>query len=169
MTSFKEWINNKIFLEGGFEDSGSDWFFGNYLYPTDAHDWSYARQYPADYFFLQSRWKKDVKNGRKFINMNIEPTLKDKYIDIKSNTMPDEKPWVHKSDDKPNLSVDYDAKLMMMGIGKNSTDINKLVKCNNLLDKTDQLNKLFGKFNSSIQPEAVDKPWLDFKQYVQST
>jgi hypothetical protein len=166
MTSFKEWVNNKIFLEAGFSDSGSDWFFGNYLLPSDAYDWSYARQYPSDYFFLQSRWKKDIENGRKFINMNIEPTLQDKFVDIKSNTMPDEKPWIHRPDDRPNLSIDYDAKLMLMGIGKNSTDINKLVKCNDLLDKTDQLNKLFGKFTSSIEQEAVDKPWLNFKEWL---
>lgn len=167
MKSFKEWINNKKILIEAFSDSGSDWFFGNYLLPSDAHDWSYARQYPADYFFLQSRWKKDREAGRKFINMDIEPTMQDKFIDIKSNTMPDEKPWKHRKDDRPNLFVNYDAKLMLMGIGKNSTDIDKLVKCNDLLDKTDELNKLFGKFNSSVQQEAEDKPWTkNFKEWL---
>lgn len=167
MTSFKEWLSGKILMEGGFADSGSDWFFGNYLLPSDAFDWQYAWPYPSDYFFLQSRWKKDRIAGRKFINMDIDPVLNDKFIDIKSNTMPDERPWKHRPDDRPNLTINHDAKLMLMGIGKNSTDINKLVKSNDLLDKTEDLNKKFGTFTSSLQPEAEDKPWTkNFKEWL---
>lgn len=160
--SFKEWLvnNEKQLVEAGFNDSGSDWFFGSYLYPSDAFDFQYAYPYPQDYLFLKSRWKGDRELGRKFINMDIEPILNQKFVTLKSNTMPDEQSWVHKPDNRSNVTVDKDAWIGLMGIGKHSNDINKLVVSNDLLDKKAELDRLFGKFVSKYVQEAEDKPWV---------
>ena len=48
----------------------------------------------------------------------------------------------------------------MVGIGKKSDDINKLIHSNDLLDKTKELNQTFGEFISKYPQEAEDKPWL---------
>lgn len=162
--SFKEWLfhtERQQLMEAGFDDSGSNWFFGSYLLPSDAFDFQYAYPYPQDYLFLQARWKGDREFGRKFINMDIDPIINQKFVTLKSNTMPNEESWVHRPDDRPNVTVDRDAWLGMIGIGKKSSDINKLVRSNDLLDLKDKLNNLFGKFTPSYVPEAEDTPWVN--------
>lgn len=160
--SFKEWLIHKEqqLHEAGFDDSGSNWFFGSYLLPSDAFDWQYAYPYPQDYLFLQSRWEGDRKMGRKFINMDIDPIIKQNFVTLKSNTMPGEESWVHRPDNRPNVTVDKNAWIGMIGIGKRSDDINKLVHANDLLDKTKELNQTFGEFISKYPQEAEDKPWV---------
>lgn len=164
MYEFKEWLNRKLLSEAGFNDSGSDWFFGGYLYPSDAFDWQYAQPHPGDYFLLQSRWKGDREFGRKFINMDIDPVIKQKFTALHSLTMPGGDGagfWQHKNDERPNVEVVQDAKLFLMDRGKKSDDIQKLVLSNNLLDKKEELNKLFGKFTPKYYnlPNDFDEPW----------
>lgn len=153
--SFKKWLLN----EAGFDDSGSDWFFGNYLLPSDAFDWPYAYSSPSDFLFLKSRWEGDRKQGRKFINIDLDSTLKTKFVTLKSNTMPNEENWIHKKDDRPNITVDNNAWFGLIGIGEKSDNVNKLVKLNDLLDMTDELNQTFGKFTPKYTKEAEDSPW----------
>lgn len=74
--------------------------------------------------------------------------------------MPGEESWVHRPDDRPNITIDNNAWIGMVGIGKKSDDINKLIHSNDLLDKTKELNQTFGEFISKYPQEAEDKPWL---------
>jgi len=162
--TFKEWLaekRKKVIAEAGFDDSGSDWFFGSYLYPTDAFDWQYAQPYPGDYLFLQSRWKMDREAGRKFIGMDIDPIIKQHFTTLKSNTMPGSKEefWTHRPDYRPNVTVDTNSELFLRGVGKDAHDINKLVRSNDLLNKTDELNKMFGKITPKYTLAAHDQPW----------
>ncbi len=159
MHGFKEWI---MLQEAGFDDSGSNWFFGSYLYPSDAFDWQYCQAYPGDYLFMQSRWEGDREQGRKFINMDIDPIINQKFTSIQSLTMPGgdgSGSWTHSSDDRPNLKIVNDAKLFLMDRGKKSDDIQALVVSNDLLDKKEELNKLFGKFVPKYPQESEDFVW----------
>lgn len=160
--TFREWlVNHEIKLhEAGFEDSGGEWFFGNYLMPSDAFDFQYAYPYPSDYFFLGSRWKMDRKMGRKFINMDIDPIINQPIVNIKSNTMPGDESWEHKTDNRPNVTIEKNPWYGMIGIGSKTDDINKLVRANDLLDLKDKLNNLFGKFEPSYAQEAEDSIWI---------
>jgi len=162
--SFKEWLNHteQKLHEAGFNDAGSDWFYGSYLLPSDAFDWQYAYPYPQDYLFLQSRWNGDRKLGRKFINMDIDPIINQKFVSLKSNNMPGEHSWENQPDrpDRPDVSVIHDDWMGLIGVGKKSDDINKLVVSNDLLDMTDKLNRIFGKFTPKYTQEAEDSPWI---------
>jgi hypothetical protein len=156
---FKEFLLN----EDGFSDSGSDWFFGNYLRPSDAFDWQYAQPHPADFLLVQSRWEKERKQGRKFHNMNLDGVLKTKFTSVYSNTMPDVGKgfWKHKPDTRPNVTVDTDAKMELKSYNKNYKSTKILTKSNDLVDKTDHLNKTFGHFEPKYVelPKDFDKPW----------
>jgi hypothetical protein len=157
---FKEFL----LLEAG-GDSGSDWFYGNSTYPSDAFDWPDQWPYPADFLFLQSRWKKERDIwGRKFHGLDPQSTIDNKFTSIESITMPDEKKWVHKNKERKNLKINNNADLHLTGIGKNSKVDAVLWKPNNLLDKTDELNKIFGKFSPSFGNLAsnFDKPWSPY-------
>lgn len=155
--NFKEWL--VINEDGGDDDS--DWFYGSYLRPSDAFDWPDAWPYPADFMFLQSRWKKERALGRKFYNIDLDDVLKTKYISIYSNTMPNEGWWVNKEDSGPNLTVDFDAKLELRGVSKSADVADVLWKINPVVDKTKELNKLFGNFEPKYYevPADFDKPW----------
>ena len=167
MLRFKEWLqeNEKLLAEGGFGDEGSDWFYGAYLYPSDAFDWQHAYPYPGDYLFLQNRWKGDRTQGRKFYNMDIDPIIHQKFVTLQSNTMPGEGQgfWQHHKDNRPNVSV-VDSKLELIGYGKTADNINKLVASNDLLDMTDELNKKFGQFTPKYPLEADDSEWVHKKE-----
>ena len=133
------------------------------MYPSDAFDWEDAVHEPPDFKFLLSRWKKEKKQGRKFYNLDIDKTLKSKSTSVYSNTMPDlgDGFWKHKSDSRPNLTIDNDAKLELIGPGKTHKDVNVISKSNKLIDNKEKLNKLFGKFVPKY-PELskdFDKPW----------
>src|SRR5688572_22563551 len=167
MLKFREWLQEKekLLAEGGFDDGGSDWFYGAYLYPSDAFDWQYAYLYPGDYLFLQKRWKGDRTQGRKFYNMDIDPIITQKFTTLQSNTMPGEGQgfWKHRQDDRPNVTVIDDAQPELIGYGKTAERINKLVVSNDLLDKTEELNRKFGKFTPKYPLEAEDTEWVKWE------
>lgn len=157
---FKEFLLN----EAGFSDSGSDWFYGNALLPSDAGDWAYAQPYPADFTILKSRWQKERDQwGRKFHNLDLDSVLKTKYMSVYSNTMPDVGNgfWKHAPDKRPNLKIDTDTKLQLTGIRKRADVSSVLYKSNDLIDDTNKLNTLFGKFEPSPHdlPTNFDEPW----------
>lgn len=156
---FKQWL----ILEDG--DEGSDWFYGSSLYPTDASDWRDAAGDPSEMSLLQSRWKKERDDwGRKFHGLEPQTTIDQKFISIYSNTMPEagDGHWKHRADDRPNLKIDNDAKLALNAF-RTRADVSSVVyKSNPLVDKTDELNKLFGEFkpNDPDLPTNFDEPWL---------
>jgi hypothetical protein len=156
---FKEFL----LVEFGFSDSGSDWFYGSYLYPSDAFDWEDAVHAPPDFKFLKSRWERERKLGRKFYNLDIDKVLASKFTSVYSNTMPEagEGQWKHRPDTRPNLTVDADARLDLHGIRKTAESPFKLSKSNNLIDNTDKLNKMFGKFEPKYPAAASDRPFTN--------
>jgi hypothetical protein len=140
-------------------DSGSDWFYGNMLLPSDAFDWQYAQPYPSDFLLLQSRWKKEKIQGRKFHNLDLKNVLKTKFTSIYSNTMPDG-PWKHQADIRPNLTIDNNAKLEVRGINKSASADTILYKTNPMIDKSDDLDRLFQKFEAKYpKMPNFNKPW----------
>lgn len=156
---FKEFL----LLEFGFADSGSDWFYGNYLYPSDAFDWEDAVHEPPDFKFLQSRWEREKKQGRKFYNLDVDKVLKTKFTSVYSNTMPEigDGFWKHRPDNRPNLKIDFDAEIKLHGMRTSADSPDVLGTSNNLIDKKAELNKLFGKFEPKYYeiPKDFDKPW----------
>jgi hypothetical protein len=161
---FKEFL----VLEFGFSDSGSDWFYGNYLYPSDAFDWPYTFSEPADFKFLQRRWQNERKEGRKFHNLDVADTLDTKFVSVYSNTMPEAGDgfWKHKPDNRPNVTVDRNAPMKLQGHRKSADRPHVLTKSNNLIDKKSELNQLFGKFEPKYAeiPKDFDKPWTNKKK-----
>jgi hypothetical protein len=154
-----------LLLEFGFSDSGSDWFYGNYLYPSDAFDWEDAAHEPPDFKFLQSRWKRERKQGRKFHNLDVDKVLKTKFVSVYSNTMPETRGggWKHKPDKRSNLRVDFDAELKLHGLRKSADSPDLLGKANNLIDKKEELDRLFGPFEPKYPAlsKDFDKPWTN--------
>lgn len=152
-----------LLTEAGFSDAGSDWFYGNSLLPSDAFDWPYSWSEPPDFKFLQSRWKRERKEGRKFHNLDLDDTLKTKFVSVYSNTMPKAsgKGWRHKPDRRPNLHIDDDAPMKLHGHRKSADVPSVLGKKNDLIDLTDRLNQLFGKFEPKYQElsKDFDKKW----------
>lgn len=161
---FKEFLLS----EAGFDDSGSDWFYGSMLLPSDAFDWTYAQPYPADFKFLQSRWEREREQGRKFHNLNLDSALKTKFVGVYSNTMPDaDGPgWKNKPDSRDNIRVDWDAPMELTGHRKRADVSNVLTVSNNLLDLKEKLNKTFGKFEPKYYelPKDFDKRWRPKKR-----
>jgi hypothetical protein len=151
---FKEWLLN----EDGFDDSGSDWFYGSYLRPSDAFDWSYAWPYPGDFYFLQSRWRNEREEGRKFHGLDLDKVLATKFVSIQSNTMPDDKPgfWVHSEKERPDWTVVTHPEVELIGIQKDPNGRPAVLSVSNdLLDKKKELDARFGK----IEPwKPMDKP-----------
>lgn len=166
---FKEFL--MLESGGGHADSGSDWFYGNSVYPSDAFDWPYDWKHPSNFAFLQARWKKERDQwGRKFYNLDVQDTLDKKFTSIDSNTMPPlhHEKWKHSSKERPNTSIEKDAQMEVIGHGKNAKITNILWNSNDLLDMTDKLNKTFGKFNPSFGnlPDNFDKPWSPYSGEV---
>ena len=162
---FKEFL----ILESGGGDSGSDWFYGNSVFPSDAFDWKDQFPYPADFLFLQSRWQKERDQwGRKFYGFDPQSTIDNKFISISSKTMPGNEKWKHSNEERKDVIVNNDAKLKLIGVGKTADAESVLYKSNNLLDKTDELNKIFGKFepNFGNLPDNFDKPWSPYSGEV---
>ncbi len=159
---FREWL----ITESG-DDSGSDWFYGNSIYPTDAGDWTYDYPHPSDFALLQGRWKQERDLwGRKFHGFNPQTTIGAKFTSVYSNTMPDasDKGWKHSDKERPNLTIDKNAKLELHAIRKKA-DIGSVInKVNDLIDKTDDLNRIFGKFEPSPHelPINFDEPWSPY-------
>lgn len=157
---FKDWL----LLEDGFDDSGSDWFYGSVLRPSDAGDWHYAWPHPADFVFLQSRWDMERDEGRKFHGLDLDDVLATKFISLRSETMPDagEGHWKHSNKERPNVTVHKTDKLDLHGFRGKSKQINKLTISNNLLDKKAELNRIFGDFKPKYPtvPDNMDEPWV---------
>lgn len=164
-------FRNWLITEDG-DDSGSDWFYGNSVYPTDAGDWAYDYPYPSDFALLQSRWKQERDLwGRKFHGLDPQSTIKSKFTSVYSNTMPDtsESGWKHNPKERPNLTIDKNAKLELHAFRKKA-DIGSVVnKTNDLIDKTDDLNRIFGKFEPSRHELATnfDEPWSPYSGSVE--
>ncbi len=168
---FKEFLMMEDSGGSSHGDSGSDWFFGNSIYPSDALDWIYDISHPNNFLFLKSRWKKERDDwGRKFHNIDVEDTIRKKFTSVSSNTMPESGSgfWRHSNSDRPNVDVDTDAKLELVGLRKTADVPSVLHKVNPLIDKTDELNKLFGKFEPSHGelPVNFDKPWSPYSGEV---
>ena len=147
------------------DDSGSDWFYGNSVYPSDAFDWPDQFVDPANFIFLQNRWKKERDEwGRKFYGLDPSTTINNKFISVYSKTMPNNDKWKHSNKERPNIVIDKDAKLELQGIRSRAKISKILWKGNNLIDKTEELNKRFGKFNPSFGnlPDNFDKPWSPY-------
>lgn len=156
-----------MYLEAGFSDSGSDWFYGSLLYPSDAFDWEDTIHEPQDFLFLQSRWEKEHKLGRKFHNIKLDGVLDTKFTSIYSNTMPEAGHgfWKHKPDTRPNITIDRDAPMKLQGTRRQADIASVLTKSNNLIDNKEKLDKLFGKYEPKL-PELskdFDKPWVHKK------
>lgn len=153
-----------LYLEAGFSDAGSDWFYGAYLYPSDAFDWPDAINRPADFKFVQNRWEKEEKMGRPFHNLDTRSTYAAKYTSVISTDMPDssDKPWRH-SNKNSGLKIDRNTDIKLIGFSKTGKKANVLTKSNDLLDKTDELNRIFGKFEPEYYdlPSNFDEPWND--------
>ena len=156
---FKEFL----LLESGGAD-GDNWFYGNSTYPSDAFDWETEFTNPGNFLFLQARWKaeRDIW-GRKFHNIKVQETLDKKFTSLESNLIRDVK-WKHSNKERPSFKVNNDSKLLLIGQGKTSKVSNVLWKKNDLLDKTEELNKIFGKFEISapVLPTNFDKTWSPY-------
>jgi|LakMenE18May11ns_1017448.scaffolds.fasta_scaffold9892473_3 hypothetical protein len=168
---FKDFLLSESGDGSAHNDTGSDWFYGNSLYPSDALDWPYDVAKPNHFAFLQARWKKERDEwGRKFHNIDVQDTIDKKFTSVYSNTMPstDGGFWRHKNDDKPNTIVDSNAKMELLGHSKQAKIPQVLWKTNSFLDKTDELNRLFGKFEPSYSELAsnFDKPWSPYSGEV---
>ncbi len=147
--------------DGGGEGGGEGDFFGNYLYPSDAFDWSDFIGSPQDIAFIEKRWKRDHDSGRKFYNIDYEGVQRMAFTSVHSETMPDgEKKWVHKPDSRPNLKVST-GKMKFLGIGKSADMQGQLTKKMPGLDKSAEFNKLFGEFVPKYPTlsDDFDKPW----------
>lgn len=159
---FKDFILN----EAGFSDSGSDWFYGNYLYPSDAFDWEDAVVEPQDFRFVQKRWDKESKFGRKFHNIDLKKVVKTKFTSVYSNTMPEPGDgfWINKSDNRPNVRIDNDAQLVVQSDRKKA-DVPQYPVANNQVDLTKDLNRLFGDFSPAYPKVAdnFDEPWNNYQ------
>lgn len=156
---------------GGHADSGSDWFYGNSLYPSDAFDWIYDISHPSQFAFLKARWKKERDEWkRKFYNLDVQDTLNKKFTSLTSITMPEPDGgfWRHSEKERPNIKVDNDAELELIGSGKTAKVPSVLWKSNPKIDKTDELNKIFGKFEPSHNelPTNFDKNWSPYSGEV---
>lgn len=148
--------------EAGFSDAGSDWFYGASLLPSDAFDWEDAAHEPPDFKFLQSRWKRESRAGRKFHNIDLGGVLKTKFVGVYSNNMPSaDGVWKH-SEDRPNLRIDPDAEMRLQGVRRSADEPNLLRKHNDLLDKKKELDRLFGEFKPKYYelPDDFDEPWV---------
>jgi len=161
---FKEFL----LLEFGLADSGSDWFYGSFLLPSDAFDCEDAIHEPPDFKFLQSRWKRERKAGRKFHNLDLDKVLATKFVSIDSPTMPEagEGGWKNRPDRRPNLRVDNDTKMKLIGTKKRGADPAAFLgkeHINDGIDLKDRLNKLFGRFEPSYYelPKDFDQPWTN--------
>ena len=152
-------------------DTGSDWFYGNSLYPSDAYDAPEDFSKPNHFAFLQVRWQKERDEwGRKFYNIDVADTLKKKFTSLASKTMPDPDGgfWKHSENERPNVEINNDAKMQLLGHGKTGKIPSVLHVSNDLLDKTDELNRIFGKFIPSHAELATnfDKPWSPYSGEV---
>jgi hypothetical protein len=164
---FKEFL----ILESGNNDEGSDWFYGGSLFPSDAQDGGHLLNVPPDFVFLQSRWKRERDEwGRKFHNIKVDDTINKKYTSLTSVTMPETDGgfWKHSKKERPNIKVDNDAKMQLIGHGKTGKVPQVLWKSNDLLDNTEELNRIFGKFEPSYSELATnfDKPWSPYSGEV---
>ena len=156
---FKEWL----LTEDLSADSGSNWFYGNQLLPSDAYDGSQSFKEPAEMKFLQRRWTLEKGLGRKFYNIPVDDFEKKKFTSVYSSSMPDTGDgfWQHKPDKASNLKIDTNAKLEIQGHRKHADIANILWKINPMINKEEELNRLFGEFKPKYYeiPKNFDKPW----------
>lgn len=156
---FKEFMLMEDGGGGGGEGEGD--FFGNYLYPSDAFDWSDFIGNPQAIAFIEKRWKRDHDSGRKFHNIDYDGVQNTRFDAVHSETMPDgEKKWVHEPDSRPNLKVSR-GKMRFLGVGKTADMHVELTKEMPHLDRTSEFNKLFGEFKPKYPTLSgdFDKPW----------
>lgn len=144
---FKEWL-----LTEDFEATSSD-LTGDIFYPTNAGDYAYASNLPAEHWSLQWKWKQEKEQGRKFHNIDQEEFEKRGYVAPHSLTMPTER-WRHKPDQKPNLKSVKTKHLVSYGISKNSQKANLLPQIA-MVQCVSPLNKIFGDDSSGSWPKAA--------------
>jgi hypothetical protein len=155
---FKEWI----LLE--FDDSGSDWFYGSFLRPSDAGDWPYAWSAPQDFVFLQSRWDQERDMGRKLHGIDLDKELARDFVTTSSPTMPDggDGFWKHNNKERPNIKVHHTPTMDLHGVRTKGDVSKKLSISNDLLDKKSELNRIFGDFKPKypVLSKDFDEPWV---------
>lgn len=146
-------------------DPGSSWFYGNQLLPSDAYDGAESFAEPAEMKFLQTRWNLEKKLGRKFDNIDLKNWEGRKFTSVYSNTMPDcgDGFWKHDPTERPNLRIDHDAQLELQGHRVRADIANILWKINPMIDKEDELNRIFGEFKPKYYeiPKDFDEPWTN--------
>lgn len=156
LMTFKEFL---IMESGG--DSGSDFFYGLQLLPSDAFDFTPASSFPAELQLLKNRWKTEKEQGRKFTNIDYDKFQGLGFTSVESSDAPGTNPgfWRHRPDRGSSLKVNHHQKLQSIGIGKNSK-AELLAKCNKIFDI--DLNQIFGDKGtgtSPILPKDFDKPF----------
>jgi hypothetical protein len=163
--NFKDWLIKEEDAGGG--DEGSNWFYGNSLYPSDAGDWHYDASNPHNFSFLGARWKKERDDwGRKFHSLDPNTTIKHKFTSIHSKTMPDtsDQGWKHSSKKRDDVEIDKNAQVIVIGGENKKSAIPVFNKANKSIDRTDELNQKFGKFKPSMWqlPVNFDEPWSPY-------
>lgn len=151
---FKDWLINEDFAA---TDSNQT---GDIMYPTNAGDYAYAANDPAEHSWLQWKWDQEKKQGRKFHNINQKEFEKRSYSSVKSLTLPD-KEWKHAKDNKPNLKTVTMSDLDILAIGKNSKD-KPTLSPKVMIQWVLPLDKIFGDKNSGKwQDAAKNKEWKE--------
>jgi len=154
MRSFKEWL----LKEDIANDLAAD---GDLMHPTNAGDAMYAFSEPVEFSWLQWKWGQERKQGRKFINIDIDEFDKKGFIAIQSNDMPDTSPgfWQHKESDTPSTTPHKHFDVIIRGVAKNSKET-VTIPNKGLVKVVLPLDKMFNDKPSGKWPEAaVDKSW----------
>jgi hypothetical protein len=158
--TFKKWL---IKEEASGGDTGSSFFYGLQLYPTDAFDFTPASSHPAEHWFLQSRWETERKDGRKFHNIDEPEFQRRGYVSVSSSDLPGAGSgfWKHKANNKSYLKVHKEESPTIMAISKSGLEKNaKLTTVNDPL--IIDVDKIFGDKGTGKPQQlsaSFDKPW----------
>lgn len=124
---FKEWLINEQEGDDGDGEEGVTW---DLLYPTKASDYVNAVKNPRSHYFLQWRWNRGEELGRPLYNIDNKEFQKRGYVSVKSTEMPSAtQRWEHKDNEvTSSLEIIKQTRPNLLGVGKNSEDINVIKK-----------------------------------------
>ncbi len=87
------------------------------IYPSMAGDYSYEISKPKNFWYYQWRLKRGKEIGRPLYNIDPE-IFERKFVNVFSKTMPNDKDWIHKSDDNSgSLGIEQNIDLLKLGFG----------------------------------------------------